>query len=198
LDISKPGASWQSLPDIPVKISFAVMTVQSDGDHDCIYLIGGRRKNSNSLSDIFNTVYQFDIKENRWNQKQSLPYAVSAGTGIANGSNHILLFGGDKGETFSKEEKINAAIRSEKGEQKVKELTKEKITLLEAHPGFTSEVLLYNTVTNTWETTNPLPHGSPVTTTAVKWGEDIIIPSGEIKAGVRTPGVLIGKIKTAR
>ena len=192
LDVSTPGADWQSLPDIPVKIAYTVMAVQSNGDHNCIYLIGGRRKNSSGSSDIFNTVYQFDIKENRWHQKQSLPYSVSAGTGIANGSNHILLFGGDKGETFSKEEKINAAIRIEKDEQKIKDLTKEKIALLEAHPGFTSEVLLYNTITDTWEATNSLPPGSPVTTTAIKWDDDIIIPSGEIKAGVRTPRILIG------
>ena len=193
LDLSEPGAGWQTLPDIPVKISFAVMTVQLNGDHNCIYLIGGRRKNSNGLSDIFNTVYQFEIKDNRWKQKRSLPYPISAGTGIANGSNHILIFGGDKGETFSKEEKINAAIRNEKDEQKIKELTKEKITLLEAHAGFTSEVLLYNTITDTWKKSLPLPSGSPVTTTAIKWGDDIIIPSGEIKAGVRTPRILIGK-----
>lgn len=193
LDISMPGANWQALPDIPVKISFAVMAVQSNGDHNCIYLIGGRRKNSNGISDIFNTVYQFDIKDNQWKQKQSLPYSVSAGTGIANDSNHILLFGGDKGDTFSKEEKLSAAIRSERDEQKNKSLIKEKIALLEAHPGFTNDVLLYNTITDTWEKTNPLPSGSPVTTTAIKWGDDIIIPSGEIKAGVRTPNVLIGK-----
>jgi len=198
LDVSKPGASWQSLPDIPVKISFAVMIVQSDGDHDCIYLIGGRRKNSNGLSDIFNTVYQFDIKDKHWRQKQSLPYAVSAGTGIANGSNHILLFGGDKGETFSKEEKLSSSIKNETDEQKNKIRVKEKIALLEAHPGFTSDVLLYNTITDTWGKINPLPPGTPVTTTAIKWGEDIIIPSGEIKAGVRTPGILIGKIINSR
>jgi N-acetylneuraminate epimerase len=194
LDVSTPGASWQSLPDIPVKIAYTVMAVQSDGDHNCIYLIGGRRKNRNGISDIFNTVYQFDIKDNHWRKKQSLPYSVSAGTGIAIGSNHILLVGGDKGETFSKEEKLSAAIRTEKDEQKNKELIKEKIALLEAHAGFTSEVMLYNTITDTWEKTNPLPSGSPVTTTAIKWDDDIIIPSGEIKAGVRTPRILMGKL----
>jgi N-acetylneuraminic acid mutarotase len=193
LDLSIPGAGWQTLPDIPVKIAFAVMAIQSDGDHPCIYLIGGRRKNNNGLSDIFNTVYQFDITDNRWKQKQSLPYSVSAGTGIASGSHHILLFGGDKGETFRQEEKLSAAIRNEKDEQKNKTLVKEKIALLEGHPGFISEVLLYNTRTDTWEKTNPLPPGSPVTTTALKWGNDIIIPSGEIKAGIRTSRILIGR-----
>ena len=76
----------------------------------------------------------------------------------------------------------------------MEERFKERITLLEAHPGFTGDVLLYNTFTDTWEKINPLPSGSPVTTTAIKWDEDIIIPSGEIKAGVRTRRILMGKI----
>lgn len=193
LDLSKPGENWKTLPAIPVKISFAVMLVQSNGDRDCIYLIGGRRKNSNGISDIFNTVYQFDPKDRQWRQKQSLPYAVSAGTGIAIHANHLLLFGGDKAETFGKEERITAAIKNEKDEQKNKQLVAEKIALLESHPGFTSEVVVYNTIDDTWKKINDLPAGSPVTTTALKWNDDIIIPSGEIKAGVRTPRILMGK-----
>lgn len=193
LNLAMPGAKWESLPDIPVKISFAVMVVQSNGDHDCIYLVGGRRKNGNGISDIFSTVYQFDMKNNRWSQKKSMPYAVSAGTGIADDSDQILILGGDKGETFGKEEKLNAAIKSETNEQKIKQLTKERIALLEAHPGFAGDVLLYNTISDEWEKLNSLPPGNPVTTTAIKWGDDIIIPSGEIKAGVRTPQILIGK-----
>lgn len=198
LDISTPGAVWKTLPAVPVKISFAVMAVQSDGKKNSVYLIGGRRKNENGLSDIFNTVYQFDLKNNQWQQKKSLPYAVSAGTGIAIGTDAILVFGGDKGETFSKEEKINALIRTEKDEQKNKELVAQKIALLEAHPGFTNEVMLYNTIADSWEKSNSLSAGSPVTTTAIKWDDFIILPSGEIKAGVRTPRIIMGKIIEGR
>lgn len=195
LDLSVPGATWKSLPGIPVAVSFAVMTVQHNGKTECIYLIGGRRKNSNGTSDIFNSVYQYDIMNNQWQEKQPLPYAVAAGTGIAVDKNSILLFGGDKGETFSREERINLAIRQETDEERKDSLTKQKIDLLQSHPGFTHEVLLYNTVTDTWRKINPLPGYSPVTTTAVQWGNDIVIPGGEIRAGVRTPSVLLGKIK---
>jgi N-acetylneuraminic acid mutarotase len=156
--------------------------------------MGGRRKNSNGTSDIFNTVYQFDIKNNQWQQKQPLPYGVSAGTGIVVDKNSILLFGGDKGETFGKEERLSVAISQETNEEKKKELIKKKIELLQSHPGFTNEVLVYNTVADTWRKINPLAVYSPVTTTAIQWGDDIVIPSGEIRAGVRTPNILVGKI----
>ena len=92
---------------------------------------------------------------------------------------------------------INVAINDEKDEQKREEQVKKRIALLDAHAGFTREVLLYNIVTDTWKKLNPLPFGS-VTTTAIKWGDDIIIPSGEIKAGVRTPLILMGKIAPSR
>jgi N-acetylneuraminate epimerase len=198
LDRSKPGAGWKVMPDVPVKISFAVMVVQSNGDHDCIYLLGGRRKNENGLSDIFNTVYEFDLKNNQWLQKPSLPYGISAGTGIADGSTTLLLFGGDKGETFSKEEKLNALIKNETDEQRKNGLVNQRIALLEAHPGFKGEVLVYNTITGACDKLNMMPVNSPVTTTAIKWNDEIIIPSGEVKAGVRTPGILIGKIILSR
>lgn len=31
-----------------------------------------------------------------------------------------------------------------------------------------------------------------VTTTAVKWGNEIVISTGEIKPGIRTPDVVVG------
>lgn len=198
LDLAAPEANWQPLPDIPVEVAYAVMVAQSNGDHKCIYLIGGRRKNSNGLSDIFNSVYQFDVKSNQWKAKQSLPYSVSAGTGITSTDDDIFLFGGDTGETFSKEEKLSARIRMEKDEPMDSQLVKEKIALLEAHPGFTRDVLVYNTLTDTWKKADPLPYASPVTTTAIKWEDDIIIPSGEIKAGVRTPKIIMGKLENSR
>jgi N-acetylneuraminate epimerase len=33
-----------------------------------------------------------------------------------------------------------------------------------------------------------------VTTNAVVWGDDIILSNGEIKPGVRTPNIMLGKI----
>ena len=195
LDISIPGKTWQPLPDIPVKIAYAVMVAQTEGDQHYIYLIGGRRKNNNGISDIFNTLYQFDIKLNKWKEKQPLPYKISAASGVALGSNKIFLFGGDKGETFTREERLSASIKNEMDEQKNKKLVEEKIKLLDGHPGFTNEVLFYNSITNTWERTNSLPSGAPVTTTAIQWDNDIIIPSGEIKAGVRTSKIIMGKLK---
>jgi N-acetylneuraminic acid mutarotase len=194
LDLNKISEGWKRLPVLPKPISHAVMVVQSNGDHSCIYLIGGRKKNTNGISDLYFSVYEFDLKKNEWKEKKSLPYALSAGTAIANGTTNILLFGGDKGETFHQTEILIAAINAEKDETKKQELIQQKNKLQRSHPGFSNEVLSYNTFKDEWKLIDKIPAATPVTTTAVKWGNRVFIPSGEIKAGVRTPQILMGKV----
>jgi N-acetylneuraminic acid mutarotase len=56
------------------------------------------------------------------------------------------------------------------------------------HPGFSREVLAYDTRTDTWTVLDTEPV-SRVTTPAVQWGARIVIPSGEVRPGVRSPEV---------
>jgi N-acetylneuraminate epimerase len=195
LNLKKSSEGWKQLSAIPKPLSHTVMAVQSIGRNSFICLIGGRKKNGNGISDIYSSVYEFDLKKNEWKEKNPLPYALAAGTGIANASNSILLFGGDKGETFHKTEVLIAAINAEKDEARKQELIRQKNELQKSHPGFRNEVLLYNTVKGECKVIGKIPLNTPVTTTAVRWGNDVFIPSGEIRAGVRTPQILIGKIK---
>ena len=77
---------------------------------------------------------------------------------------------------------------------KKKEWMDTKNELLAAHPGFSNEVLLYNTQENKWESQGYSSFNTRVTTMAVQWGDVIVLPSGEIKAGVRTPKIIAAKI----
>lgn len=194
LDLNNVNAGWKNLPSLPKPISHSVMVVQSNGKDDCIYLIGGRKKNANSPSDLYASNFQFDLKTNKWTGKKSLPYTLSAGTGVAVGTNSILLFGGDNGATFHKTEELIFAINNEKDEAKKKQLTTEKIKVQSTHPGFCKQVLLYDTKKDEWKAVGDISFNSPVTTTAVKWKNEVIIPGGEIRAGVRTTQILSAKI----
>ncbi|MFC0773425.1 hypothetical protein ACFEL9_10835 [Terrimonas sp. R1] len=190
LDMKSMAAGWKLLPAIPKPVSHAVLIAQSNADHASIYLVGGRKKNTNGISDLYSLVFKFDILKCQWEEKRSLPYALSAGTGIAAGLNNILIFGGDKGETFHKTEDLIAAINSEKDETKKTELIQQKNKLQSSHPGFSKEILMYNIESDEWTVVDCIPFDSPVTTSAVIWENKVIIPSGEIKAGVRTPQIL--------
>ena len=85
------------------------------------------------------------------------------------------------------------AISNEKDEIKKQELIEKKNKLQVAHPGFKHDVMLYNTLTNEWKQISDIPFDVPATTTAVLWNNCVFIPSGEIKAGVRTAQILVGK-----
>lgn len=194
LDLNDTSAKWVTLPSLPLPVSHAMMVVQSDGNHNGIYIIGGRKKNRNGISDLYASVYSYDLQKHQWQEKKSLPYPLSAGTGVAAGSRYIGLFGGDRGETFHKTETLIAAINGEKEETKKEELNRQKMVMQSNHPGFSKKVLQYNTVTDVWSVAGSIPFVVPVTTTAIKWGNCVLLPSGEIKAGVRTPQILLGRL----
>lgn len=194
LDMNHPLAGWKRLPEIPKAISHMVLVAQSAGDQIDIYLMGGRCKKENGISELYSNTYEYSISKNAWTEKASMPYALSAGTGMAVGTAEILLFGGDKGETFHQVEVLVAAINNEKSTENKQKLINKKNNILETHPGFSKELLSYHTVKDEWTSKGIIPYDTPVTTTLIKWGNHGILPSGEIKAGVRTPVVLSVKI----
>lgn len=194
LNLIKINQGWMTLPVLPKPLSNMVVVAQYLNGQKQIYLMGGRAKRKNGISDFSSDVYSFDIHLKIWDKKKSLPYPLSAGTGAVFSEKYILLFGGDQGERFNKVEQTISNINLEKEQFKKENLISIKNKLLESHPGFSNEILLYNTQKNIWLSNGFIPFNASVTTNLVQWGDEIIIPSGEIKAGVRTPRIISAKI----
>ena len=194
LNLNKINDGWTMLPEIPKPLSNTVVVAQYLNGQKQIFLMGGRAKQKNGISDFLSDVYSFDLHLKIWDKKTALPYSISAGTGAAFSEKYILLFGGDQGERFNKVEQTISNINLEKEQFKKENLISIKNKLLESHPGFSNEILLYNTQKNIWLSNGFIPFNTSVTTNLVQWGDEIIIPSGEIKAGVRTPRILSAKI----
>lgn len=194
LNLNNTEAGWEILPPVPKPVSHTVLAVQSNGKYPCIYLAGGRKKTAGGISHLYAFLYEFDLKKKQWKEKTPLPYSLCAGTGLPVGTDALLMLGGDKGTTFHKVETFIAAINTENDEIKKQALIKQKNILQSTHPGFSKEMLLYSTTKNIWKTIGSIPFDVPATTSAFLWGKDIIIPSGEIRAGVRSPQILLGKI----
>lgn len=57
-----------------------------------------------------------------------------------------------------------------------------------AHRGFRQQILRYDLASKTWQTAGTLP-APRVTTPCVPWGTSWVVPSGEIRPGVRSPEV---------
>ena len=89
-------------------------------------------------------------------------WPAAAAPAIDVGQSHILVFSGATGRYVT----MDVADR----------------------PLFPRDVLAYHTITDTWIHAGDMPAGV-VTTSAVHWDGRIVIPSGEIRPGVRTPQV---------
>lgn len=193
LDLKNTDNGWRILPQIPVAFSHAVVVGQKDENETCLYVIGGRNKTS-EVSTFLSSVWKYTPSIQKWSLEGEIisggkPLALSAGTGIAVGSHHIVLFGGDPGIFFNRTERMNAAIEKASGEEEKQKLWNEKDAMLTNHPGFSKDILTFNTLSKTWEKIGEMAGESPVTTTAFSWNGILVIPSGEIRPGIRTPNV---------
>lgn len=194
LDLNDLQAGWQKLPSIPIALSHAVIASQHISFHDKLYLLGGRQKTPSGISELFSNIFAFDISTNTWNKKAQLPYSLSAGTGIAINNEQIVLLGGDKGATFHKVETLIAEIGKETDEQKKLVLNEKKVQLQASHPGFSNEMLLYDSIKDTCISIGVIPFNVPVTTNLFKQHNQLFITSGEVRAGVRAPYILSAKL----
>ena len=100
-----------------------------------------------------------------WSRLADLPHPVAAAPtpAAAFGKTQILIFGGDDG--------------SKAGFQPV-----------QAHPGFSRRVLAFHTDSNQWTEAGE-GEAAHVTTTMTAWRGGFVIPSGEVRPGVRSPAV---------
>ncbi len=201
LDMSNMDAGWKRLADLPVALSHAVVVSQKDESGECIYVISGRNK-TGSVTSFMSSIWKYSINGEKWNREGDIMIdgqltGLSAGMGLAAGTSSIVLFGGDMGVIFNQTERLNAALESSSGVER-SQLFNQKDSLLTNHPGFGRGILVYNTITKIWTAAGEIPFETPVTTTAFFWDGWAIIPSGEVRPGIRTPRVLAVEINITK
>jgi N-acetylneuraminic acid mutarotase len=194
LDLTNLVAGWKKIKALPTALSFAYAGVYEVENNSTIVVLGGRNKTASGTSTFSKAVFSYLPTSDVWIEKRSLPYTISAGTSVSLAYEGILLFGGDRGETFSKVEQLLIAIAKAEGKEK-EDLVQQKNQMQINHPGFSKDVLLYHPVSEKVKTIGTIPYPTPVTTTALLLNDCIVLPSGEIRAGVRTPHILMAEIK---
>ncbi len=188
LDLTQPEAGWKLEASLPYSVSHACLVAHEGG----LYLLGGRKRNPGDVSDFYNAVWRYDVTRNAWEARAPLPKAISAATAVALADGELLLIGGDDGGTFLQVEAAIAAAAQESDSTRRAAIDSKKIALLEGHPGFGGTVWRYHIGKDTWQQQADIPLTTPVTTTATWWGGNLYLPSGEVRAGVRSPDVLVG------
>lgn len=155
------------------------------------YLFGGRdfaeseEKKANRIEglDFLKDCWELDVSSGAWKRLADLPEARSAAPSMALpiGASSLLMLGGVPVEFWKDQVAARPEIKGQGME----------------HPGFPASILSYNIVTDQWTESGSLPLAgtfAPVTTPVVFWDDKVIIPTGEIKPGVRSPQVLIVEV----
>jgi cyclically-permuted mutarotase family protein len=193
LDLSALTNGWKAIEPLSFALSSPMMVCQSDGAEQCLYLIGGRCKKEIE-TEFFSTVLKYSPSSGTWSHEAEIatsirvPLPTAAATGVAWGSNFILVFSGDRGVWYNRGERLKAQ-GSSRDEGRRKKAEERYVELMEHHPGFSRDVLIYNTISKKWSRHGRMPGPGQVTTTAFWWNGQVVIPSGEIRPGVRTAEV---------
>jgi SSS family transporter len=165
LDLAVPEPRWQELEPWPGPGRIlATAGVQAGA----FYLFGGADIEVDASGKPVRR-YLFDgyrfMPGKGWQTIAALPHPVVAAPSPAPavGQSHLLLLSGDDGT------KLGFSPPAE-------------------HPGFPPTILAYHTITDTWVELGrtPAPH---VTTATARWQGRWVIPSGEVRPGVRSPEV---------
>lgn len=200
LELDSRQPVWESLAALPVPLANTLVVSQKVRGHTEIFVIGGRAKNPSGISDLYSTVYIYTPSTNTWRKGAPVSDGLrvtnfSAGTGVSLCDNFILLTGGDDGEIFHQIETYISRISGTRDLETKDSLILLKNKLITNHPGFNRDILLYDSLKDSWQKIGVLPFPAQVTTTAAKWGKKILLSNGEIRPGVRTPDVMLGDIK---
>ncbi|MDR8390774.1 sodium/solute symporter [Aliifodinibius sp. S!AR15-10] len=220
LDLSQENTGqfqWKQLPAWPGPARVhPIAAAQHKGDSPYFFLFSGRNVQSDGSIEVLKDAYRFNTKTKEWNTLAPVAHnlsgggqSVMGGSAVASGDAHILIFGGDPGDLLmerlkkmSKVDSLNNQLPSANNQsteqviqQQIDRLGRQIQNNLEEKAPFSKDILSYHTITDTYDKIGELPVPAPVTTQAVKFDEDILIVSGEIRPGIRTAGVWKGNIE---
>jgi len=156
--------SWEALPSWPgPPRAQAVAAAQEK----TFYLFSGwdlqPDRDGRPKRRYLNDAYAYRSKKGMWKRIADLPCpAVAAAPAAAYGESHVIVFGGHDG--------VN--------DHRIDELK-------DRWPGFSRDILAYHTITGTWTKMGRVPVGL-VTTNAVRWQGQMVIPGGEVRPRIRS------------
>lgn len=163
LDLSRLSAGWRELPALPAEPRFlAIAASVGDG----FYLFGGvglTKKEPGITRVYLKDAWRYRTNSG-WQRLADLPRPMAAAPSPAPViGNEILLLPGDDGSLAG----FQPAAK---------------------HPGFPRRTLVYDLPQKLWREGGKASFAH-VTTPCVNWQRRLVIPSGEIRPGVRSPAV---------
>jgi SSS family transporter len=167
LDLDAEAPAWERLEPWPGPARILPVVAAQDG---AVFVFSGAElvdaDDGTTTRRFLTDAYRYRPRDG-WERVADAPQPIVAASSVPEGQSHILVFSGDDGELFFQSQ-----------------------ALTDRHPGFPKTVRAYHAITDTWTEIGTTPEAL-VTTTAVRWQDRIVVPSGEDRPGHRTPHVLI-------
>jgi N-acetylneuraminic acid mutarotase len=197
LDLSQEGTprfTWQERAAWPgpariVPVSCAL----GEGPDAAFYLFSGRGAQPGELPQPLTDAYCYHPATDRWETLPPVPHCIMAASALPAGPHSLLLLGGDDGKIFTTLERLRRQIADAPDDDAKGRLTAQLNRMLDDHPGFSRDVLRYDAVTRRYTPAGTLPRPAPVTTPCVPWHGGLLLPSGEVRPGIRSPAVWLGR-----
>ncbi len=186
---------WEKLAELPsAPRAVHTIAVQETKDSRKLFVIGGRDQTVGKKSKPLTDFLSYDLKNGVWKNEGEIlihgkPRVLMGPSAESMGSMHIMVYGGSDEVLFNELENIALQFGQEQNDSLISELTKKRDGILSAHPGFSKEILCYNTITEKWFVYDTVQTQIPVTALAFQYDDDFYIVSGEISPGIRTPKV---------
>jgi len=165
LDLNAAQPRWQELEAWPGPARMLAVAAVQDKS---FFLASGTELTGDAqgkpVRSYLNDAYRYQPGRG-WKRVADLPRAaVAAPTPApALGQSTFLVLGGDDGSLVN-------------------------FQPLDQHPGFPKTILAYHTITDTWKPLGEMP-AAQVTTTLARWNGGWVMPTGEVRPGVRSPAV---------
>lgn len=192
LDLGKPDAGWKPLPAFPGEARDTALAAAVGGK----FIVASGRNKKDDVWHIHDDAYAFDPASQTWEKLPDMPFPAMAGEAFGVNDRYMLIVGGDKDvdrwNVLSGLETERA--KHESGTPEWEKANTALTFLADHHFGFNTEILAYDTKDRKWEQVGSFPGAAPVTTQPVNWKGKLILPSGEIRPGIRTPKIWMGSV----
>lgn len=163
LDLSNRQPEWKKLPPLPGEPRI-LATVAAN--QESLFVFGGAKlisqEDGSTSRKYLQDAYAY-TQAAGWKRLPDLPEPLAASPSPAPVmQSKIYVFGGDNGSQLNSEPS--------------------------AHTGFSKRILVFDLQKQNWQSIGELP-APRVTVPCVSWGNTWIVPSGEIRPGIRSPEV---------
>jgi cyclically-permuted mutarotase family protein len=209
LNLHELSKGWTKLPSWPgPKRVLAVAGAQYFHHRLNFFLFSGRYFKMDGTVTLLKDAYRYDPENKKWTKLAPIKIndkkrCIMGAPSVAISDSLITVFGGDPGRELTKRvqlankiDSLKNPMKGSKNHHKIQSL-QDTLDSLTAHASaYSNDILAYHPNNDSWDKIGSIPSPSPVTTDAVKWEQSVVIPSGEIYPGVRTPHVLKGKVET--